>query len=145
MFKPCFKKPSWFKSSSGSTHNTCTHSLTHTHMHTLGHTTWWSHKPTVFPLRLLNWQNINNYSRGAVVSMKKSWLSVSRVNNWICRMAAQIYEEEWNKKQIPHASMLHSYWFKIIFFNFFYLCRVSHAFPVHLHSDVVTMVGSWSA
>lgn len=28
----------------------------------------------------------------------KSWLSVSGVNNWICRMAAQMYEEEWNKR-----------------------------------------------
>jgi hypothetical protein len=60
-------------------------------------------------------------------------------------MAAQIYEEEWNKKQIPLEIMLHSYWFKIIFFNFLFLCRVNHAFPVHLHSDMVTMVDSWSA
>ena len=87
MFIPCFKKGSWFKSSSGAHAHTHTH--THTHASTLSDT---QHGYPIF-----------SFKEGTVTVLEQSYLWRSHsflflgLIHWICRMLAQIYEEKWNK------------------------------------------------
>jgi len=69
-------------------------------MHTLWLTAWWSHKPTVFPLWKEQGYWTGKMSTVTVLEQSYLWshdfLFLGLIH-WICRMGAQIHEEEWNK------------------------------------------------
>jgi len=101
MFIPCFKKPSWFKSSSAGAHNTCSHM----HMHSCTLSDSQHGDPTsltVFPLRKEQGYWTGKMSTFTVLEQSYLWRShdflFQGLIHWIRRMAAQIHEEEWNKR-----------------------------------------------